>query len=108
LQSSARVWTDTLVDVADEETLFEPPLVFDEDSVVTSPFAQALPVDPPTTIFDPPKKRKLVTRGSGVLRRDVRVNPRLEDRMERLDASMLRLHDQELEQSYMAAIRQFL
>ena len=102
-----RVWTDTLVEVFDEETVFEPPLVLDDDSLVTSPFASPVQVEAPTTIYDPPKKRKMLARGSGLLRTDVSAQ-RLERRLEQLDASMQRLHDQELEQSYFAAMRHFL
>jgi hypothetical protein len=105
----ANVWTNTSVEELDEVTVFDELTVLDEtplfadDSLVTAPVIKALPEELPTTIYDPPKKRKLLARGSGLLRRDA-----LERRMERLDASMQRLHDQELEQSYMAAMRQFL
>ena len=81
-----RVWTDTLVEASDEVTVFDEQTVFDEaplfddDSVMTSPFSPALPVEPPTTIFDVPRpsRKKLLAR----------------------------LH--ELEQTYDAAMRVFL
>jgi hypothetical protein len=107
-----RVWTDTLVDVLDEETVFEPPLVLeDDDSRVTSPFASVMPIESPTTIFDSPKRPKRFASGSGMHHHeDVRARrhaERLHDRFERMDASMRRLEQQELDLSYEAAMRQF-
>lgn len=108
-----RVWTNTLVEAFDEETVFEPPLVFDEDSVVTSPMMEAMAEEPPTTIFDPPKSaRKRLASGSGLHYHDARVtrpyDAQLEERLVRMDSSMQRLHDEELALSYEAAMRQFL
>ncbi|HUS29938.1 MAG TPA: hypothetical protein VMZ53_15640 [Kofleriaceae bacterium] len=54
----------------EEATVLEPPL-FDDDSLVTSPFTMALSGDAPTTIFDPPKRPKMLARGSGVMRSDL-------------------------------------
>lgn len=108
----ACVWTDTLVDVVDEETVFEPPLVLDDDSLVTSPFTSAISaVEAPTTIFDPPKKPQRLATGSGLHHNAVRAmhrhDERLHERFERMDESMRRLEQQELELSYEAAMRQF-
>jgi hypothetical protein len=110
-----------LVDVLDEETVFEPPLVLEDDSLVTSPYAAMLQVEAPTTIFEPPKPRKRLASGSGLHHHaDVRArqrhpdthaqrrhDERLEERFERMDASMRRLEQQELDRSYEAAMRQF-
>ena len=88
MHSSGRVWTDTVVEgvtVAEGVTVVDPPL-FDDESVATEPFARALFVEGPTTIFDAPVR---VARGS------------------RKIAKLRLTTDRELEESYDAAMRQF-
>jgi hypothetical protein len=83
------VWTDTVVEgvtVAEGVTVVEPPL-FDDESVATEPFARALIVEGPTTIFDRPAR---VARGSRKIAKLRRATS-----------------ESELEDSYDAAMRQF-
>ena len=101
MHTSARVWTDTVdegvtvaegvlvgegLTAADGETVVEPP-PFDDDSIATEPFARALIVEGPTTIFDPPVR---VARGSRKIAKLRRATS-----------------ESELEESYEEAMRQF-
>ena len=80
------VWTDTLIDP------------IDDDNAVTTPYLKALP--------DPRRQRQSSHPGSS-RPGSAPAEQQLERRLERMDRSMERLHDQELEQSYLAALRNF-